>query len=764
MPIILRNVGAVPGDSRDRVLKNLTTPPLVSTAPGRRGGFRGALGGGGGEEDPVDTTPITDWQLEFSAFDYAYGAEIVAPRPMAELTSNSAYLWGHPDFDYVRCFHARGGAWPYHWEVVSGPTGTTIGEFLEENEDGEWVFDAQEYSVLRVPKQPEGTVSTIVVRMRDQNWNRGPDPSNEFLIEIDITWQADKWVFLSPNGVASAAGDVNNPLDLEWFINNRSNFPGKLAYFRGGTYADVQKRFEISPSDPIGWLAVPNEVPSLQGMRVNVDGSAHDLYMQGLSFDKNYSDYTHYYFFIWPGIERSSFFLNTFANLTPGDLDGDPDGYDNSSAIFSASSTSKTNQYLAIARNHFVGFRGHTNPNHGSMTLYMTDRGVIEMNQVTDCEAGEVYFVKGCTRDTTFRANASDALTVTSQGVIFMMQGKTNNELEQSFIGGVEVCWNDIRHDWIKLKRRAKNIPTEDYMFAGQNYMYRNMAAKTSANDYHRNHWIWNVWNNIGFAPDWQDSTGADRADWGNGSKWDRVHDNLYMLDPVSVGNKFAPPFAHLNGIIGPFARDAAADMPQTVTGGIQNVQSWGSLDSNEDVTVTLGPRGRNRLLVLVMFQNGFNARGLGAPLDGVFGTQIVTVGGQWNARILVHTLSDKMLPDDGDYVVSAQAGGTVTAFALYMEGADQTTLPLVEGHRGNGDTIVPGTVSIPGGTADQLALCLQRTETGSYTVSDGDTTYAHQHDGPRHHAMYRMGADTPIGFNEDHTGIVRALAFHPAI
>lgn len=772
MPIVLRNVGASSGDNRERILKNLITPPLVSTAPGRRNGFRGALDGGGGG-DPVDTTPITDWQLDVNAYDYAYASEMVCPRPMAELTSNSAFLWGHPDFDYVRCFHARGGAWPYHWEVVSGPTGTTIGEFLEEDANGNWVVDAESYSVLTVPKQPEGTVSTVVVRMRDQNWQRGPDATEEILIELDITWQADKWVFLAADGTgaSASAGDVSDPLDIVWYKDNAELFPDRLVYIRGGEYpTDLHASLDCDPGvTPTAYLAPPGENPILHDIRWSMSGTPSDFYFQGLTLETPYLSGTIWYFVMWSGGSRTTIVMNNINNAIPGD-GGTPSSWGNPAGVHS-SKTSNSREFVAVARNHFSGFRddmGFGN-NFSSMILYSLTRSVQEMNRVSDCQMGESYWIKAYHKDSTFRLNVEDADVDTNRGAFFLcLPPSTVDQSDSSDwdrTGGVEVCWNDLRHGEFATMTRGNGSDVADFVAPGEYYAYRNLTKSTGIGSTHRNNCVWNIWNNLGFTVAKGDSTSNTRSHWGTlRDNWGIQRNNPYLVPETMTGDVLNGTVAQaLRGKVGSIARPIPASPTQAVTGGIQNVQSWGSSNTGEDVSVTLGEPGRNRMLVLVMFQNGDNARGVGCDLEGVFGNTLTYDGGQWNARLAVHCLADHLLPGAGTYTVKADEGGTVTAFALYMEGASQTAKPLEVKDRGNGDTLIPGHISIPNGTGEQLALCIQRTDSGSYTLYGSGSTHAHQQEGPRHHAVYRLGADSPIGFNEEHTGIIRALAFSPA-
>lgn len=124
MPIILRNVGVSGGDTRERILKNLVTPPLVATAPGRRNGFRGELGEGPVDPDPVDpgTVPTPDiyhetWaSKDFSAPNdngFSWGNQNgtgivgIEPNPESEFYGESVYYWDgnsehhHPDRDYT---------------------------------------------------------------------------------------------------------------------------------------------------------------------------------------------------------------------------------------------------------------------------------------------------------------------------------------------------------------------------------------------------------------------------------------------------------------------------------------------------------------------------------------------------------------------------------------------------------------------------------------------------------------------------------------
>lgn len=104
MPIILREIGVSEEDTRERILKNLTTPPLVATAPGRRGGFRGELDDLVGPGVDAYYLPET---LRFIAWDFP---NVVYPGIDIDYKL-TGYDWFNTDLQ---------------WTVDSGPAGMTI--------------------------------------------------------------------------------------------------------------------------------------------------------------------------------------------------------------------------------------------------------------------------------------------------------------------------------------------------------------------------------------------------------------------------------------------------------------------------------------------------------------------------------------------------------------------------------------------------------------------------------------------------------------
>lgn len=564
------------------------------------------------------------WQLPFDSFDGVMDAEMVAPRPVDELKSaqamNSPYLWGHPEFDFVRPLHARAGAWPYHWEVVSGPPGTSIGAFPQAFGDGTFEADPQSYSMLHVPRQPEGSVSTVVVRMRDQNWNRGSRPSGEILVELEITWQADRWVVVSPDGEPGAAGTADDPLNGDEFwdqVQTLETFADKLVLLRGGDYGVINKSISLDDdSKPVVFMAAPGETPVLRELFLQL--SAPDASIMGLEFNQPFQRYNQYFIRVWGTHPRVTITSNIFVGLTPGNAPGTGDGQDNPSAIMTTATADDTRRtYLTIARNHFRAFTGaNERPNFAAFITYSNSHSVFEMNRLADSEVMEGFFAKGAHYRTTIRANIvdPDVSVSDSRGGLTAVHFPRANE-DGVLTGFVEHCWNRTSTGSLGLLDRAADM---DSIQPNPNYLYRNTGNGVMVHSKQRQFIRWHVFNNVtmgayGVATDkpsgrWPSTIGI----------WPVQNGNAHIKNDLFAANRLLGGASRVEGFKGSLLQSVATPWPeQTVFDGIGNITTFAAL-GDKTLPVVIGNAGSNRMLMVVSFQSGGNGRGQGYHLDAI--------------------------------------------------------------------------------------------------------------------------------------------------
>ena len=154
----------------------------------------------------------------------AYGVDNVAAK------HRWAYYDGVNDVRYEEVIKIQGGAAPFHYEIIAGPAGATIGSVLG---------DASSHGRLKwVPTEhiPTATPVLFIVRVtgRDNNY-------------IDVQWtvatsqSTDQFVFVDPTGGSDANdGTINTPIKtwgrLMGSTRTTQTFPYATAYLRAGTH------------------------------------------------------------------------------------------------------------------------------------------------------------------------------------------------------------------------------------------------------------------------------------------------------------------------------------------------------------------------------------------------------------------------------------------------------------------------------------------------------------------------------------------------
>jgi hypothetical protein len=294
----------------------------------------------------------------------------VYPRPDTETQSHARHRWAHPDFRYEIPIGVQGGAWPFKYEIITGPTGATIG----------MQYGLADYGVLKwTPSATSGT-ETFTVRVTDQELN-----------SVDLSWvttiDATQFIFIASAYAGTKVGTIAQPLATwdDWYKQDRtdSTYHNKIAVFRGGNYiaygevaTNGNVRLDANSKTP-SLIGYPDETPVIDSSKAKIftdDHSLRDIFIAGLSFNNARSDVTNSHFFWVTGdADRGTWFNNYFDGLGNGTA-----GTDNPSAIF-ISGTNQDKNNILIKKNTFDNFN-NDGPNGSYVDMYRTFYVVIEEN------------------------------------------------------------------------------------------------------------------------------------------------------------------------------------------------------------------------------------------------------------------------------------------------------------------------------------------------------------------------------------------------
>ncbi len=352
------------------------------------------------------------------------------PRPDNDTQAHARHRWAHPDFRYEIPIGVQGGAWPFKYEIISGPSGSAIGEYYGDNNYGVLTWSpttstGNESFHIRVTDQELNTV--------DFNWN--------------VTIDANQFVFIQDGWSGSKVGTIDSPLESfsDWYKNDRndSSYHNKIIVFRGGNYtavgdpsAEGNVRLDAKSKTP-SLIGFPGEIPIIDCSRAKFfsDGPSNnlrDMFIAGLRFENARSDVANSHFFWAIGdIDRATFYNNYFYKLGNGTI-----GTDNPSAIF-ASGTDQEKTNILIKGNTFDSFTN--NGSNGSyMDLYAAYYVLIEGNTAKNSNNLFGIWAKATKEFVTIRNN--DLSENNRDGGIVVHYGDAAPGQAHDH----EICWNKV--------------------------------------------------------------------------------------------------------------------------------------------------------------------------------------------------------------------------------------------------------------------------------------------------------------------------------
>jgi hypothetical protein len=215
----------------------------------------------------------------------------VYPRPDSETNTWARHRWAYYDgvnaVQYTIPLGVSFGAFPYVYQLLSGPPGMTIGATVWQSG---WSFAqaaAAGYGYLQWT--PTGSVSgaTVSVLVTDQQMK-----TLTITFTVSTSSAPSRFIFVDAvNGNDSGAGSISAP--LKTFNKVLGGYASALCYFRSGTYTFTATGNTSGEnycliggaSQPSAYMGFPGDTPPVITMTSGIlaTKTGPDLFMQGLN-------------------------------------------------------------------------------------------------------------------------------------------------------------------------------------------------------------------------------------------------------------------------------------------------------------------------------------------------------------------------------------------------------------------------------------------------------------------------------------------------
>jgi len=292
---------------------------------------------------------------------------LVHPRPDSETIDWARNRKAYPDgvAEYRIPIAIQGGAYPFYFDLVNGPSGMTIGETVGDDD----------YGVISWTPTVEGGPYDVEVTVTDQD-----------LATLQVEWTVESvesgFIFIDPTVTLSGVGTKGDPLktfaDLHLGSTADDTFSGQIVYLREGTHdlegpADKGGNLQLQDDwKPAVFLGYTNEdaVVDCVSAKFLVDHQ-DDVFIGGFRMTGARNDVAnaHFWYFNQNHAQsRVTFFEIEFDDIARGTL-----GTDNPAAITFFNPT--------ILRNYFTLW-GSSLDNYSCpiVDLYSVKYAVLEKN------------------------------------------------------------------------------------------------------------------------------------------------------------------------------------------------------------------------------------------------------------------------------------------------------------------------------------------------------------------------------------------------
>jgi hypothetical protein len=419
----------------------------TSTSGGTGGASTGGASGSGGAAVGGSAGCVDcPFQLAPGHFEPAVlPLEIIAPE--AGITAVSRYSRAYPGLTYRVPIVVLGGAWPFRYRLVTGPTGMTLGE----------IHGQSDYGILEWTNPTSGSAPhPIAVEVTDQE---GATSTVEWSLDVTDA----EFLFLDAvNGDDANPGTLASPkrsID-GWFNGDKYDdaYAGWFVYYRNGTYrtdeAPIEDGIRIALTGgqkPVVHLAYPGENPviDLRNAHITLYGGNSDAHFSGLTLSHAFDANDYKGISIESNTQRVVIFENRFevaTNLAPGGSNG---------FLLFAGNAMEFGSHWAVVHNEFQDLT-----NGGAFEVYSVSDSVFEGNTLAHVHGGGIY-LKNSTPRWSIRNNVG-----LGDNSNFLARSDAYNGL--SAVHDVEICWNNYASSGLGWQL---GYEANDY---GAHFVYRN--------------------------------------------------------------------------------------------------------------------------------------------------------------------------------------------------------------------------------------------------------------------------------------------------
>ncbi|MBI1425219.1 MAG: hypothetical protein GC149_17360 [Gammaproteobacteria bacterium] len=403
------------------------------------------------------------WQLPSGYFVPAkLPLTVVNPRPDSETANWARNRLAYPDgtMQYRVPVAIQGGAYPYHFELVSGPSGMSIGQDITD----------QDYGIVTWTPTTSGGPYTVSVKVTDQELNTTT-------ATWTVTATTSGFVFVDPNaangGDGSKAHPFNNTDAVFGSTPTSATYSGYQMIFRGGTTAmhgpESNGNVTLQNNNkPVVWLGYTGENATLDfsHLKALINTNQNDIWIEGLNIKNARTDVTDYHFFYFSTNStnnRTVFFENNFSNIGYSNSANDPV---NQACILMFNG--------GVLRNYFTFMGNSLDQFQASfIDIYATKYAVIENNKLLNGIAPSpeaAFYLKSDLQNITVRRNVSlsqsygyGAIYIPQQAQIF---SNANFEIAYNVMLSGDISKPIVRYEWMGSGQANNNNP--------QLYVYRN--------------------------------------------------------------------------------------------------------------------------------------------------------------------------------------------------------------------------------------------------------------------------------------------------
>lgn len=282
----------------------------------------------------------TGWGLDSGHYQGYLDPVAVHPRPDSETSQYARHRINAVGQKYRIPVVVGHGAWPFKYEILSAPSGVTIGQTLTLS--GNSLVAGADYGVLEWLNPTAGTHSFSVLVV-DQNG-----------VKTVLSWTlvvADSnWVYLDPANGVNGTGTLASPFNTVASLNGLTT---KGVLIRAGS-VDWDNKVVGLQSMPKAYIPYGNESVTHEQAASSIGNSGgDDLWFSGATFSIPSGRTTVNQFFRIEGMSRVVFFENTFNGGNYNNTNGSPS---NSAVLMwtnqSVAESSADNAWYCVIKNN----------------------------------------------------------------------------------------------------------------------------------------------------------------------------------------------------------------------------------------------------------------------------------------------------------------------------------------------------------------------------------------------------------------------------